>query len=272
MTELKQRVALQATPLLITCLTVLVFSVLCAHAAVVKDLRIGNNTDYVRMVLEFDRPLNPPPAVTAQDNRLQVILTGIDNTFTSPKDGVRTDDLLQLDVAPHSETTHIKAVFSFHLGEIKTFALTGPHRFIIDAYRPLASEASNPSTTTPTNKPAISAVRVPPKLAPTPEKPVSASISGAIAGASLTRYRTMATDSMRIVPGSPDQFQQQLIVALIVVTTVIVILLFFIIWISGEKGRATQSVWMDQLPPTNDRDIETLDSVIRKRLKACNRT
>lgn len=67
-------VALKATPLLIVFLATLLAPVMRAEATVIRDLRIGDNNEYVRMVLEFDRPLNPSPSFSIYRNTLQITL------------------------------------------------------------------------------------------------------------------------------------------------------------------------------------------------------
>jgi hypothetical protein len=139
MTEFKKGVALQARPLLLVVLINHLWpTTLRAASTRITDLRFGNNKGYIRVVMEFDRPLNPTPSVSIDRNILQVTLTGIINNLSDPQIDIDNGDVISLDVSQKSDVIQIDAVFSFAPADVKTFSLIGPDRFIIDAYRPLS--------------------------------------------------------------------------------------------------------------------------------------
>lgn len=272
MSEFKKWAALKLAPLLIVCLTLVLIPALRAQATAIKDLRIGNNEGYVRIVLEFDRRLTPPPAFSINHNRLQVSLAGIGNSLSVPGTAAQKDGIISLDVSRESGQTRIDAIFEFTPADVKTFALTGPHRFIIDAYRPLPSEAANPPIENGPELPSVQKGDVLPEPYSKPEKLASAALSTAIVEASLDAYDALASEGLEKDHSNGNRIQQRLMAALIVVTTVIVVLLFLLIWVGRGHNNKGQPSWLKHLPPTNDQNIESLDSVIRKHLKTYDQT
>lgn len=271
MTKFKQQVVPTATLLTIIWLTWLLAPVIPAGAVIVKDLRTGNNDGFVRMVIEFDSPLKPPPALVIDRNRLQIFLTGIDNAFAGVREDIQHSGLNRIDISKAPGRTCIEAIFSFEPSDVKTFSLTGPHRFIIDAYRPLPPKTADAPVAASAGHQAETRSTALTERWHSAQKPLSASISSAIVGASLTKYGELASEGVISDRSPPDRFQQQLVVALIVVTTIIVILLFFLIWLSSGKGRDSSSIGSDQLPPTADPDIEAIDTAIRECLDSYDR-
>jgi hypothetical protein len=156
--------------------------------------------------------------------------------------------------------------------DVKTFALTGPHRFIIDAYRPLPSQTVSQSikNESPTRSPGIHDQA--PEPYTTPEKPTSAALSTTIVEASLNAYEKLASSRPGATDMQRNRRQQQLIAALIVVTSIIVILLFLLIWVGSAKQRSDDRSWLTDLPPTNDQAIASIDATIRDHLKTYDQT
>jgi len=267
MAKFKKGVALKATPLMIVFLAMLLASALRVEAAVVKDLRFGDNEAYVRMVLEFDQPLNPPPSFSIHGNTLQVALTGIINNLSDLQIGEYHDDIISLDVSQTSDVTRIDAVFSFDPADVKTFSLTGPHRFIIDAYLPLSPNTTNP----PVEKlPYIASIEDTVSL-PAPsgesEKPLPAGESRSMDEASIKAHGSASPVSGIDDDLRRNRFQQRLIAALIMVTSIIAVLLFFLIRMGNSRKHPPEPSWIHDLPPTKDRDIDSIDSVISEHLK-----
>ena len=260
-------VALKATPLLIVFLATLLAPVMRAEATVIRGLRIGDNNEYVRMVLEFDRPLNPSPSFSIYRNTLQIILTGITNELPDREPGEGHAEIISLEVSQSSDAARIHAVFSFDPTDVKTFSLTGPPRFIIDAYRPLNPAAARPpgeasrqvasieetvSLTEPTSEPENRR----PDPGSTAIREASIKPNGAASPVS-----DIADDLHR------KRFQQRLIAALIVVTSIIVVLLLLLIYMGTGRKNPPEPSWVYDLPPTRDRDIESIDAVIGEHLK-----
>ncbi len=267
MTEFNTWLTLKTTPLLLVPLAMLLTPGLQAEASVVKDLRIGNNPGFIRMVLEFDRPLAPPPTVAIDRNTLRVALSGIINNLPAPPSGGYHEEIVSLDVSKRSDSMRIDAVFDFEPTDVKAFWLTGPHRFIIDAYRSRASAAADrpPENTLPLRSIEAQASFTEPSGEPE---------ESAFVGISTPRVDPSLEASGSAAPSTPDtdglarnRFQQGLIAALIAVTSVIIVLLFVLIWIGGGRKKPAQPSWMRDLPPTHDQDIKTIDSVIREHLK-----
>ena len=272
MTEFNKWIALKVAPLLIVCLSLLLIAVPQAKATAIKDLRIGNTKDYVRIVLEFDRPLTPPPTVSIDHNRFQVSLTGIGNSLSAPEPAAQKTGITSLDVYRASGHPRIEATFEFQPADVKTFALTGPHRFIIDAYRPLPSAAANLPIGKGPQLPSIGKSDGLPEPYSKPEKLASADLSTAIVKASLAAYNALASEPPETDNSNRSRFQQRLLAALIFVTSIIVVLLLFLMWIGSGRNKKGQSSWLEHLPATNDQNIESLDSVIRKHLKTYDQT
>lgn len=260
MTELSKRVALKATPLLTVFLGMLLVSILQAEAAVIRDLRFGDNKDYMRMVMEFDRPLNPAPSFSVHRNTLQVTLAGITSNLPERQSGEYHADIINLEVSQMSDATRIDAAFSFDPADVKTFTLTDPHRFIIDAYRPISSAAARLPVEESRHMALIEEAVFLPEPYREPEKPLPTGGSASIDEAPV-RTGGSAEDSGR------NRFQQQLIAALIVVTSIIVVLLIFLIWMNGGRKHPARPSWVHDLPPARDREIESIDSAIGEHLK-----
>ena len=267
MAKCRKGVALKATPLLIVFLAMMLAPILRAEATVIRDLRFGVDKAYVRMVLEFDQPLSPPPSVSIQRNTLQVTLTGTTTDRPDRQTGEALADIISLEVSQTSDATHIDAVFSFDPVDVKTFSLTDPHRYIIDAYRPLSPAAAKPPGEASRQVALIEEDVSLPKPINAPENPLPDSGSTAMDAASIKSNGSFSPDS-----GIPDdlrrnRFQQRLIAALIVVTSIIVVLLILLIWMGADRKNLPEASWVHNLPPTRDRDIESIDSVIGEHLK-----
>ncbi len=243
-----------------------------ADATVIRDVRIGSNDGYVRVVLEFDRPLTASPNLSIERNHLNATIDGITNTPRLQSVETQTDGIVRLNMSGQSATVHIKAIYEFIPADIKSFALTGPHRFIIDAYRPPPSQADSQSVESqPSARLPQPHGNVPEPYAKT-EKPTSAALSTTIVKASLNAYDKLASSRPRVADIQRSRFQQRLIAALIVVTTIIIVLLFFLIRIGSGKEHSRDRSWLTELPPTKDRTIASLDAAIRDHLKTYDQT
>ena len=268
MATCRKGVALKATPLLIVFFAMLLAHSLGAETTVIKDLRFGGNAAYVRMVLEFDRPLSPLPSFSIHRDTLQVSLTGITTDLPDRQTGGYHADIISLEVSQTSDATRIDAVFSFDPADVKAFSLDGPHRFIIDAYRPLSPATARPPGEESRQMALIEETVSSPEPASQPEKPLPEGDSAAIDEVSIkpnsapSLVSGVADDSRR------SRFQQRLIAALIVVTSIIVVLLIFLIWMDAGQKNPPEPSWMHDLPPSRDRAIERIDSMIGEHLKS----
>jgi hypothetical protein len=268
MTEFNKRLVLKAAPLWILSLAIFLAFVLRADATVVTGLRIGNNTDYVRLVLEFDRPLVTPPSLSLLRDTMRITLAGIVNQVSPPGGEEYSDGIVNLDISRLTDATQIDAVFAFEPADIKTFSLTGPHRFIVDAYRPAAPAAA-------VSRPVKEADRIPsvddhpssPEPYIEPGQPSPSGISGAVAQAAMNATGSESPAGSDAGDVDRNRFQQILITALIGVTSIILVLLFFLIWMGSTNQNTREPSWIDHLPPTTDPTVENIDAVIRKLLK-----
>ena len=232
----------QAPLLLFVALIMLLRPMLPAHAAVIKDLRLGSKESYARMVLEFDRPLTPAPSFSIDGNRLQVDLLGIENDMPTLHPDTFGDDIVSIYVYTVSAARRIKVIFSFAPAHVKTFFLTEPDRFIIDAFRPVPTSAADPPNDTGLERQVMGEDS--PKVAPPPDTQALA----APAAGSATRKDEAPVEvngSVTIRPHTADESKQNrlhqrriqhvLIAALIVTTSIIAVLLILLIWI--DRGR-----------------------------------
>ncbi|MCB2145738.1 MAG: hypothetical protein KQI81_04635 [Deltaproteobacteria bacterium] len=268
MTEFKNGAALQATPLLIMFLAMLFVPALRAEATIIKDLRFGDNKAFVRMVLEFDRPLIPPPSVAINRDTLRVVMTGIASDPPALQNGKRLGDIVSVEVFRTSDDMRIDARFSFVPVDVKTFSLTGPHRFIIDAFRPLSPAATGMRVEKARQIESIEESMSSPEPYSEPEKPISDEESPAIEEASIKDYGSASPHPGNAGDSRRNRFQQQLIAALIGVTSIIVVLLFYLLWMGSRQKKPIAPSWIQELPPAKDRDIENIDSIIGKHLKS----
>jgi hypothetical protein len=224
------------------------------YATVVRDLRVGDQHGYIRIVIESDRPISPDPAVAVHENRLIVSLKGIINTFPAPRHRTLAD-IRDIDVSAKAGDTAIGITFEFTPNRIQTFTLTGPHRFIIDVYRPIDPSASDPTHLRQGD----------------PVKDVAhASTSGQPADVTVPAPRPEKTGDTHADGNTPVNrwpFKENLIVALILVTSLIAILLIWLIRLSNRK-KMESSAWQEDLPPERDTSIEDLDAQIREQLKS----
>jgi len=85
MIELTKRVALKATPLSITFLAMLFIPLASAWATVKEDLRIGQCPGFMRLVMESDHFLSPPPLLSVDRNRLRIDLKTVANIPCAPE-------------------------------------------------------------------------------------------------------------------------------------------------------------------------------------------
>ena len=224
-----------------------------AHADVIRDLRIGNQKDYIRFVLESDRPLTVVPSVDVSGNRLQVLLEGIINTIPLPRTETLAADILKLDLSSGHAHSTIQVDLAFSPTSIQTFMLTSPHRFIIDVYRPVMATSlkTGPLKTPPGHLPRqlVSSERVEQPTPPSRQNPVDTK-----------------EGEKRSIQGW--QFQQKLIIALILGTSFIAIALIVLIGLKhGGKPRPKPPSWQEALPQERDATIEDLDKKIREQFK-----
>lgn len=257
MTESKQW-AVRKTILLTFVLAVLMASgTASVQATVIRDLRIGSQRGYVRMVLESDSPISPPPAVYFQRNRLRVTLGGILNDIPAPRPETLNDDIDDLEISATAGDPSIAVVFAFEPANIQTFSLTGPHRFIVDAYRPVDAPVES-------RQPALTAAAEQPEA---PESYSAPSAQGDPTAAPSPLYDPPEHPDRGDPPGNRYAFQQQLIAVLIMITSIIAIMLLLLIWLGGRR-KAARSPWQANLPPERDAAIEDLDKQIREQLKS----
>ena len=267
MTELSKRVALKALPLLTVFLAMLLACSLRAEATVVTDLRFGDNEDYMRMVMEFDRPLNPAPSFSIHGNTLQVTLTGISANLPERQSGDYHADIIHFEVSSTHEATRIDAVFAFDPADVRTFSLTEPYRFIIDAYRPRSAAAPEPPNEQSRQMALIEEAATFAELSSQDEKPINAGGSTSIDELSIKPDGSAFPVSVIADDLHQHRFQQRLIAALIVVTSIIVVLLLFLIRMGNGRKNTPEPSWVNELPPTRDQDIENIDSAIGEHLK-----
>jgi len=268
MIELKKRVALKSTPLLIAFLVMLFGPLSTVRATVIADLRIGKNPGFVRLVMEFDRPPASPPSFSVEGNRMRINLKDIVNSPSTPK---MNGEISRIDVSRKGNEVRIEAIFAFTPADIKTFALTGPYRFIVDAYRPLPASADLSPATGNEGEPAEQSKNTIPEPYRVPEKPLVSLTSESGPNPSTASRDAKAEVDPGAPYGNDKRFQQRLVAALIAVTSIIVVLLFFLIRTAGERHLPRQQPWTDQLPETSDPNIETIDSAIHKLLKTYDR-
>lgn len=231
----------QTTLLLIVSLATLLLPDLPANAAVIQDLRLGSNAGYVRMVLEFDRPLTPTPSFSIDGNRLQVDLIGIEKDLSELNPEEFGDDIVSINVYTVSAARRIKTIFSFAPTHVKTFFLTEPDRFIIDAFRPVPSSTANQSNETGPQRPSMDKNRAltPPSGKPQVLAPPAAGLAARMDDALMDTNGSVTISSHTADESKADRLRQQriqrlLILALIVTTSIIAVLLFLLIWI--DKG------------------------------------
>ncbi|WP_319404576.1 hypothetical protein [uncultured Desulfosarcina sp.] len=268
MTEFKKGAVLKATPLLIMILSMLFAPTLRAEATVIKDLRFGDNKGYVRMVLEFNRPLILPPSFSINRDTLQVVLTGVVNDPSALQNGEHLGNIVSVEVSKTLDATRIDVRFSFVPADVKTFSLTGPHRFIIDAYRPLSPAGAELPVGKARQIGLIDEAMSSPEPCSKPEKPISDGKSPAIDNASIKDYDSASPHYGNAGDSHRNRFQQQLIAALIGVTSIIVVLLFFLLWMGSRRKKPITPSWTGELPSTKDRNIENIDSMIVNHLKS----
>jgi hypothetical protein len=224
------------------------------YAIVVRDLRVGDQQGYIRIVIESDQPILPDPTVDVHENRLNVFLKGIINTFPAPRHGTLAD-IRDIDVSAKSGDTAVGIMFGFTPDRIQTFTLTGPHRFIIDVYRPNLPSAGDPPHRHHTDPVQVVA---------------NASISGHPADATVSAPQPEMSGDRPADGNMPMKrwpFKENLIVALILATSLIAILLIWLIRLSNRK-KMDSSAWQEDLPPERDTSIEDLDAQIREQLKS----
>ena len=268
MIELKKGVAHKATPLLIAFLVMLFVPLSTVRATVIADLRVGKKPGFVRLVMEFDARPSSPPSFSVERNRLRIDLKDISSTPSAPK---ITDGISRFGVSRKGNEARIEAVFAFTPADIKTFALTGPHRFIVDAYRPLPASAALPPAKISEREPAEQPEETAPEPYRVPEKSLVTLTSDSVPNLSTATQDAKAEADPGARYAYNKRFQQRLVAALIAVTSIIVVLLFFLIRTAGGRHLPRQQHWTDQLPKTPDPNIEAIDSSIHKLLKTYDR-
>lgn len=268
MIEVKKRVAQKATPLSMVFLFMLFALLPAVQATVMADLRVGEKPGFVRLVMEFDRPPAPPPSFAVDHNRLQIDLKNIADTPSAP---TVIDGISRLDVSREAKDARVEAVLAFTPADIQTFALTGPHRFIVDAYRPQSPSAALPPSKKNEGEPAEKTANAIPEPSSVAERFLDA------LPLKPGPSPSTATQENRI-DGDPaarhayhKRYQQRLVAALIAVTSIILVLLFFLIRTAGGRHSPRRKPWTHRLPETPDPNIEAIDSAIHQSLKTYDR-
>lgn len=226
------------------------------EAAVVRDLRIGDQKGYVRFVVESDRAISPTPLVNHQENRLHISLEGVINTIPRPKPDAFTADIQDLDIVRQSDAPAINVVFAFLPARVQTFALTGPHRFIIDVFRP------------PTVAGDSIQFSIEPDVRDAPSFAMeSHSAPSEKADPGMSPRQNPPSEAMRGSDAGVVQrsIQPTIITTLILITSIAAILLAVLIGVSVRRNRH-QSSLHDRLPPEHDPAIDDLDKQIRELL------
>lgn len=222
------------------------------EAAVIRNFRVGDQKGYIRLVLESDRPMPAVPTVVMDKNRMHITLDGIINTISTPPEDTLTADIAAIDISGVSGKPAIDVAFTFTPANVQTFVLTGPHRFIIDVYRPAPGTAGDQHPISDAESSTSTAM---------PEPYVVPSGNGIAAPAPPERLKQSPDSENRHVQGRP--FRQRILAALIVVTSIIAVLLLLLIWFGGKRD-VDRSSWQEVLPPESDADIENLDARIRE--------
>lgn len=255
--------ALQSSVLLVLALALFLPPHLRAEAVVIRDFRIGSTPEYVRMVLELDRPLNIPPSVSINRTTLQLTIAGITNDVSIPAPGEYQDDIIRLDASKESNLMRIDADFHFAPSDIKPFSLANPYRFIIDVYRPLDPTNSHQTDTQATRGPSIGEKPVSEKPAAGSEKSRLPSMFQPTAAAPTDVYRLATPKRPNTTILGQHRFEQRLLGTLIVVTSIIVVLLIMLIWIGGGREISRKQSWKRRLPATKDSAIARIDAKIK---------
>ena len=251
------------TSTVVCLLLVLAAAVSSSQAAVIRDVRIGSQKGYLRIVLESDRPLLPP-TVTADGHLLRISLKNVINAIPLPDPVEYRQAVDHIDVTQASGKTTIAAILRFDPADIKTFSLTGPQRFIVDLYRSALPDAATPPAGTSASEPTSQL----PEAYSTPHTTLSRPLADA---ARENLAATAQDDDTLVVRQQQGPSQRQLIAVLIAVTSVIAGLLFLLLRAS-LKGKASSPVSrQDALPPVNDPQIERIDQAIREQFDIIDR-
>jgi hypothetical protein len=268
MMELKKRVVRIAVPLLGAWLCLLPPPAAGAKEAVIRNLRIGSTPEYVRLVLESDRPLNPSPSLSLKHRTLIVTLAAIiDSQAVDPSEphsrGIAD---LQFANGPHA-VARIQVDFSFTPRDVRTFTLTGPHRFIIDAYRPPASLPSE-SAAAEKNQLSRKADGRIQRATRAGNRPASIGTDRAASGTTEAAVPPTASAGTDRGSSGREAIPQSLLAALIGVTSTIIVLLFFRICFGNSRTKTPGTSRSDLLPPGEDPEIKHLDAQIAEKINA----
>lgn len=166
MTRQKEMTILKRCVLLASVAFCLIYWVSDLHAALLKDIRLGEHQNFTRVVFEFDQPPPSPPEIVTNLAELRVIFGNI------TPDLVRKITVKQshhvTDVQIWMEDNQLSAVFnvdaSFTHGKIRS--LSAPPRLLLDiqwkgALPPTASEISNALPTRKDDSPGIDSASSP---------------------------------------------------------------------------------------------------------------
>jgi hypothetical protein len=227
---------IRALPALAAALWILLLPKAPLQAAAITDLRIGSDSEYVRLVLEFDQAVMPAPAYTIAGSRLQITLAGIANALPAGP-AAEHPGIRRLDVLPQGGATVIDAVFAFPPADVKAFTLTDPHRFIVDAYRPAPLSAG------------------------------AGRVDGPAAdGAGLGADRPVPGGRALPDASTGHGILERLLAPLIVATSIILIGFVILVWIGGRK-RSAEPIRIGPLPPINDPLIDRIDEAVQEHLE-----
>jgi hypothetical protein len=217
--------------LLIVFLGMCLSSAVWADATIIKGIRTGSDQAYVRVVIETNAPLDPRPTISVNRNTLRISLAGVEKDPSTLKSEAYRDDVVKIDVTSASKETRIEAILAFIPTSVRTFFLIGPHRFVIDAYRPPATATAEPSTE---------------EL-----QPISIIEENGIRPDEVNEQATSPQKGQPSVPGegfgaatsqahNPDgsnhkRFQRRLLVILIVVTSIILVVIIFLMCMDKQR-------------------------------------
>lgn len=264
---IESRAALLPIVLMVVCVGL---STHPAQATVIKELRVGGEDEAVRLVLEVDRAFARLPSVAIHGKAMNVTLAGALPPLPAIPAIDRHDGLVGLDISRSSEGVRIDAVFAFEPAVVNSFALTDPHRFIVDTYRTAASADAGMATTNAVQEAFGNATSSLPRSPDVPQPPATISTPADRAGRNA--HGSEPSKTRDAVETDPIQTQQRLLASLIVVTSIMVALLFVLVWRGGiRKTARRERRVMAALPPARDPDIEKIDMAIMEYFRIYDR-
>ena len=285
----------------------LIFFNYAAHAALLKDIRVGEYEKFTRIVFELDSPTEPQTVDLISSDRLSVVFANTSAAFIRKIPVERSRHIKNIQIWEKSNQLSALLIFDFEHFRHESFRLNNPPRIVLDI-QPLENTPEVNATAAPAgpitnggSPPAVEESKIPGAFSireqapPLPVNDINRDRTSAEPNSSPSLKTSPAdtpaipetrtsdlgsvgnkTDSPQItatVAGHPklakrsSRLQFYLVVMLVLITIVILILLLLMLLSRHRWADDNKQLRPREFLTNQDKHIASLDARIKEQLK-----